>query len=291
MHELIGSKFDTTTKQLATDHYCSLTEADPCNSKQQSDWSRPIYLQKQSNLLVNSSAIDKARLLGCSAQGASAWLSALPSSNLGLRLSDEQLRIAVCLRLGSRVSLTHSCVCGSQSDAHGIHALSCNHIKARHSRHHQLNSIISRALTSAMIPNRLEPTGLLRDHRRPDGLTLVPWKCGRNLAWDASCVHRLARSWVEISGTEGTPAADQAERNKAGKYQDLGSEIEFAPAIFETLGGIGALTSKFLQQLAQRIKEATGDSDSHQHLLQRLGIAIQKGNAGCIMEALHSNTK
>ncbi len=45
-----------------------------------------------------------------------------------------------------------------------------------------LNDIIYRTLVSAHVPSRLEHPGLLRsDGKRPDGVTIVPWECGRLL--------------------------------------------------------------------------------------------------------------
>ena len=50
----------------------------------------------------------------------------------------------------------------------------------RFQRHTALNDIMKYALSAAHVPSRLEPTGLLRsDGKRPDGVTLAPWKCGQ----------------------------------------------------------------------------------------------------------------
>ena len=48
--------------------------------------------------------------------------------------------------------------------------------------------ILHTVLTSAKIPTCLEPSGLYRsDGKSPDGITMVPWKCGKLLVWDATC--------------------------------------------------------------------------------------------------------
>ena len=252
----------------------------------QAAWSRPVYRRQLCSILEGAPPHHKARIYGCCAPGASAWLEALPSGKLGLRLTDEQLRIAACLRLGAPVvASSHLCVCGSTADTLGMHALSCPHMKARHSRHGQLNEIISLALTSAHIPNRREPSGLSRtDGRRPDGLSLTPWSRGRCLLWDATCVHRLARSWVAMSASSGTPAADASEQKKRDKYLDLCNEYEFHPIAFETLGGVGSSTRSFLCSLGRRIAITTGEEKASRYLLQRLAVATQRGNAACILE-------
>ena len=56
----------------------------------------------------------------------------------------------------------------------------CKKAAGRSIRHHALNELVARALSAAAIPNTKEPQGLCRsDGKRPDGLTLVPWHCGR----------------------------------------------------------------------------------------------------------------
>ena len=103
-------------------------------------------------------------------------------------MDDEVVQVAVDLRLGLPLGHSHSCAsCGSEVDKSGTHGLSCC------SRHAAVNDIIQRALDSAKIPSHLDPLGLYRsDGKRPDGATVVPWKCGRVLVWDATCTDTLA---------------------------------------------------------------------------------------------------
>ena len=51
----------------------------------------------------------RARLLAVKAEGSGAWLQALPASSFGLRLGDDELRIAVGLRLGVPLVRPHTC--------------------------------------------------------------------------------------------------------------------------------------------------------------------------------------
>ena len=87
------------------------------------------------------------------------WLRALPVSLVGLRMDDDTVRVAVGLRLGTRVCGPHNCKhCETVVDELGRHALSCWKSEGRHQRHVALNDAFQRALTSAHIPSRLEPT-------------------------------------------------------------------------------------------------------------------------------------
>ena len=121
------------------------------------------------------------RLLAYRVKETGAWLDVLPISSLGLRMNDNTIRVAVGLRLGAPLCRPHSCYhCGAGVDSLGTHGLSCRSSEGRHHRHAALNDIVHRTLTSAKIPARLEPSGLQRsDGKRPDGITMVPWKCGK----------------------------------------------------------------------------------------------------------------
>ena len=51
------------------------------------------------------------------------------------------------------------------------------------------NDIIKKSLDSAKIPSHLEPVSLsYHDGKRPDGATVVPWREGRALVWDVTCL-------------------------------------------------------------------------------------------------------
>src|SRR6218665_3755110 len=82
----------------------------------------------------------------------------------------------------------------------------------RVARHGVINDLIHRALIKAGFPAMKEPQGLLRsDGKRPDGITLIPWKAGRSLIWDATIVDTLAPSYLPASATRAGAAAGFAE--------------------------------------------------------------------------------
>ncbi|CAB3238079.1 unnamed protein product [Arctia plantaginis] len=60
-------------------------------------------------------------------------------------------------------------------------------------RHANINDIILRDLVTAGVPGVREPNGLVReDGKRPDGMSLLPWKMDKPFVWNATCVDTLA---------------------------------------------------------------------------------------------------
>ena len=125
-----------------------------------------------------------------------------------------------------------------------------------------------------------------RDGRRPDGLTLVPCSLGKTVAWDVTCVSRMASSNIRYGILPGANAATEAEYRKRSHYADLPSSVRFKPIAIETLGGIGRSSLAFLKEVALRIQEVTAEKLSFKYLKQRIDLTVQRGNAGCILEAI-----
>ncbi|XP_059054676.1 coagulation factor IX-like [Achroia grisella] len=119
------------------------------------------------------------------------------------------------------VCAPHKCPCGSDVDKLGHHGLSCQKSAGRFSRH-ALNDIIRRSLATVNIPSLLEPTGIARDDgKRPDGMSLIPWKMGRVLVWDATCADTLDPS--HLYGTNNRAVSVRA----GGSHVNNGSRYGF----------------------------------------------------------------
>ena len=56
------------------------------------------------------------------------------------------------------------------------------------------------------------------DGKRPDGVTLAPWKSGQLLDWDATCPDTLAPSYCAHTTQEAGKVAERAEERKVEKY-------------------------------------------------------------------------
>ena len=84
-----------------------------------------------------------------------------------------------------------------------------------------INCIFKRSLTRIGLPSVLEPVGLTRDRRRPDGLRLNPWYRGRSLVWDTTVVDTFAEGHYIVSAAIPGSVATDAETDKCRKYNDL----------------------------------------------------------------------
>lgn len=125
-----------------------------------------------------------ARLKAVCTNESGLWLRALPVAALGTLLDGSTLHLAVGQRIGVPVCASHTCVCGAHADSLGHHALSCTKSAGRHhdTRHDNLNGIIVDGFRSGDMETERKPEGPSDiDGRRPDGLTLPPWKSGKCL--------------------------------------------------------------------------------------------------------------
>ena len=162
----------------------------------QSNWDSPLCKLELTSLINEATNdLDRARLIGISQPHASDWLEALPSANVGLKMENKQFRVVSALRLGANVCQPHTCACGKVVERNGLHGLSCKRSAGRLPRHSQVNDLIKRALSSGGTAATREPYGISRhDGKRPDGMTMYPWKSGKCLLWDFTCGDTLAPS-------------------------------------------------------------------------------------------------
>lgn len=231
-----------------------------------------------------SDQADKARFLANTFEETGAWLQAIPSPQLGTHLCNDEFRIAISLRLGSTIVQPHKCVCGSKVDKFGRHGLSCTKASGTRSRHEAVNDLIQRALKSAEIPSAREPPGCSRsDGKQPDGLTLVPWANGKSLLWDYTCADTFARSYVGRTSRDPGYAAKQAEDEKYRNYTNLMDQFIFVPVASETSGIFGKIGLQLLKKIGSKIKTVTQEKKATSYLIQRISVAIQRGNVASIL--------
>ena len=254
-------------------------------SGNQRAWDTLAATVARDRLLVSANQVHRARLLAAGQPHTAAWVQAVPVPSLGLHLDNETVRIAVALRLGAPICEPHRCrACARPVTSLGIHGLSCSKSAGRHSRHAHLNDVIRRSLSSAGFPSVLEPVSLDRgDGRRPDGLTVFPFREGKSLTWDVTCVDTFAECALVRSSLEPGAAASQAEARKRQRYADISQRYIFEPVALETSGVYGPAAAAFIKELGRKISAQTGERRETAWLRQRLSIAIARGNAASVL--------
>lgn len=86
---------------------------------------------------------------------------------------------------------------------------------------------------SAGTPVTKEPTGLFRtDGKRPDGLTLVPWKIDKSLCCDVTVACQLDESYVTGSTREVGAAEQLATSHKTKSMPTLSVSTYVRPSSF-----------------------------------------------------------
>lgn len=260
----------------------------PVTLSSQRQWDEPLCNKVYDDLLNGSTdTAERARLIAVRERESGLWLHAFPSRNIGSLLDRTTLSVSSSLRLGTTINVPHRCRCGDAVGRLGHHGLSCMRSAGRLSRHAGLNDIIRRALSSLNVPSVLEPSGIFRDDgKRPDGMTLLPWKQGRPLVWDATCVDTLAASHLQGTSASAGAAATTAEHFKRRKYSGLSNDYYFVPFGVETLGPWGPEARQFVKELSSRLAEVSGDRRAGTYLGQRISLMIQRGNVASILGTL-----
>ena len=184
---------------MATNSWRKLSGTDIPKIKlrvKQKEWDRAVTKNNSTELLERAGGpLDKARLRAATAPHAGNWLLAPSITAVGLRMTNETIRVATGLRLGTKLCESHECPFGKTVECRGTHGLSCRWSAVRVIRHNAVNEILWRGMRRAKIPASKEPTGLLRtDGKRTDGVALILWKHGKCLTWDVTMPNTFAAS-------------------------------------------------------------------------------------------------
>jgi len=80
--------------------------------------------------------------------------------------------------------------------------------------------------------------------------------------------------------------ANEAECKKVEKYRSLSAHYIFVPVAVKSLGALGEEASTFFCNLEHQIAAVTAEPRSFQFLIQRLSVAVQHGNAMCVLRTV-----
>ena len=115
-------------------------------------------------------------------------------------------------------------------------------------------------------------------------MTIFPYKHGKKIVWDVTCVDTFAASYVHNTSKKAGRAAEDAEKRKESKYVELVENgYIFIPIAIETMGPLGERGFKLVQELGKKIADKYGEKMSTSYILQSISIALQIGNAMSIL--------
>ena len=132
-----------------------------------------------------------------------------------------------------------------------LHGLSCCRSQCLYPKHSLSEcGVVKESLGSAKISSQLEPNGVLRsDSKRPDRLSLVPWKWAQSLVWAITCTYTYAQSHLALVGIE-----ELSIYHKRNLYQELDSVYLLVSLAFETSRAFGWL-QPFFTDLGKWVEE------------------------------------
>ena len=81
-------------------------------------------------------------------------------------------------------------------------------------------------------------------------------------------------------------AAARREKEKTKKYSNLLGRYIFVPVAIETGGPRGNEGLFFIKEIRRRLAEISGEAKSTSFLIQRISMAVQRGNVASILGTL-----
>ena len=165
----------------------------------------------------------------------------------------------------------------------GLHGLSCRRSQGWHPRHAAVNDL-KRSLASVKILSLLEPTGIAcSDRKRPDGISVVPWKNGQTLVWVATCPDTFAPSHVALAAREAGLVASQAEKAKPRSTPfSVPATILFQLPSKHQRYVFGPEAITFSKELGCRITAETVEPCSLQFPMEGIVMAVRRGSAAAV---------
>ena len=179
-------------------------------------WNVPGVMADQAVVMsAFTDNVNSARLLAASAPHIYDWLHALPLTTCGLRLDKEKVRVAVGLRLGTKLCEPHQCSCDRQVDASDTHGLS---------RNPALADPYDITNSTTWYTERWPEQARYQFWNRQDcrvpiendriWLTLIPWQRGTSNTWNVTVIDTIADSYLHLTSAKAGGAAENAAVKK-----------------------------------------------------------------------------
>ena len=258
------------------------------------------------DLLASCDDFDRARLMSVSGQGASSWLSVIPSEALGSVLDSREFTCLLRFWLGMPVyEETCACPwCGAAQDRFGYHALVCKKTGLKVQRHDALREVFLSYCKMGWVTAVREAPNLLPDSsKRPADILLqdakllkIPHFSGdRDVCLDFAAIHTQQIKYIKRASVDcGAAAADYETKVKEAKsVEDCNAQdLEFVPMVVEVFGSWGKKAQpviKFISQAVALHKKMSFEQVDV-YLRQRASIVLQRHNARALLRHRNPNT-
>ena len=240
---------------------------------------------------------ERARVKALTLQHAGAWLNTTPNPQLGHHLSSQEFVVCLKYRLGLPIypvgtlcslckAKDHEVVMDQEAD----HAQNCIYGGGRVGRHNTIRDIIASTAQAASLSPRVEAKGLIAGSgRRPGDITLPGYPVGMDTLLDVTVVNPVQAKYRQEAAVTKGVAMEGAKKGKRQHYAgQLEANMVFRPVAFETFGGWDDDSVIICRRIASILARNQGKDEGQQarHLVQRVAMAIQKGNATMIIARL-----
>lgn len=241
---------------------------------------------------LRSKNLNLDRLLSIKTDAAKAWLLAVPNSNLGLSMTNSELRFALQLRLGHVVG-EFQCVEGRQHavDRSGLEVLKCKRLQKV--RHDVIASVVTNIARAAGEHPTRENLGLFGDgsQRRPGDIVLPSFNRGGRQICDVRVTNNAQQKFIRSAPNKAGRAADHGAAKKirdwnahceeAFRTTGVRVQSKFTPLSVDVYGCWTADAKEFFYELAKKRKDFTGRDPNleFKYILQQISMALQRENA------------
>jgi hypothetical protein len=262
----------------------SLTVADIMAHSSQRTLSEAVCASSFAAEQLKDTHAAHARKVSQAGEGASKWLTVIPSKEYGQAFTPKEYRVLVRWWLGEDVYVDAApCrACGGANDLKGYHALTCQCWGGRIHRHHSISNECARILAKAHHNPSREHS--LDGRTRPADVYIPHWTAGRPLALDFAVTHPLQPQSFDMAGVRvpGSWAEAYASTHKA-KYIEpcMARGVDFQAMVVETYGSWDPAALTILNEIANQYAMHQGiDAPvAADRLLGRLSVTLMRLNA------------
>ena len=150
-------------------------------------------------------------------------------------------------------------------------------------------SVVFTAQAASLSP-RVETRGLIQgSQRRPGDITLPGYPVGMDTLLDVTVVNPIQTKYREAAAHTKGVALEGKKKEKRQFYAgQLEGNMVFRPVAFETFGGWDDDSVTICKRIASIFARNQGKDEGEQarYLVQRVAMAIQKGNANIMISRL-----